>query len=363
MDVASLRIPTKVLNTLRKKIFRLFFAVPNFDEPSTSDGGFVMTRLNPKWKIVSQRREELKEVVADGGITLRPGEYEIILIVDAMEVAGGGAGGKQSRKTVTIEELETLQVRYETKKLSIGDFIWVARPKSGRGSDLVLPYVVERKRMDDLRSSIMDGRYKEQKQRLNQCGLPNKYYLVEEIYANSSKPIWQGHENQGGGGRAIDRSVLEQAMSNTCIRDGFNVRKTKSQKESMKFLKVFTDNLKRKYEGITLKSCRMEDAGKSENHLLALSDFHEFSRPDKPLKLREIFSNMLVCLKGLSPSMSWAVTEKYPTPAALWLGYQSLHDEAEKEKLLAGIPYDDGKKIPLAVSKNIYWLYNSSVLN
>ena len=75
-----------------------------------------------------------------------------------MEVTGGSAGGKKSRKNITVEELDSLGIAYETRKLSIGDFVWIARGYNNK--ELVLPYIVERKRMDDLRSSIMDGRYK-----------------------------------------------------------------------------------------------------------------------------------------------------------------------------------------------------------
>ena len=81
-------------------------------------------------------------------LVLSPHDYRVVLVVDAMEVTGGGAGGKKSRKNLTLEELDAHQVRYETRKLSIGDFVWIAKSHKG---DLVLPYVVERKRMDDLR--------------------------------------------------------------------------------------------------------------------------------------------------------------------------------------------------------------------
>ncbi len=54
--------------------------------------------------------------------------------------------------------LPKLQVSLETRKLSIGDFVWIARDRIS-GRELVLPFVVERKRLDDLRSSIMDGRF------------------------------------------------------------------------------------------------------------------------------------------------------------------------------------------------------------
>jgi crossover junction endonuclease MUS81 len=45
--------------------------------------------------------------------------------------------------------------------------------------EMVLDYVVERKRMDDLVSSIIDGRFKEQKYRFENCDIKHPIYLVE----------------------------------------------------------------------------------------------------------------------------------------------------------------------------------------
>ena len=193
-------------------------------------------------------------------VTLRPGEYDIVLLVDAMEVTGGSSGGKKSRKALTVEQLESLKVPFETRKLSIGDFIWVARNKhfweelnkeydteqqngkkltakrsrelkeAAMAQELVLPYIVERKRTDDLRASIMDGRYKEQKQRLSQCGASNVFYLVEEIggkfgagnkYSKNSDEVGTSHHG-------IDRDVIEQAITNTSVRDAFFIKRTKT---------------------------------------------------------------------------------------------------------------------------------------
>ena len=70
---------------------------------------------------------------------LRSGDYRIILIVDNMEVKGGSAGGKKSRKTITTEELDALGIEYDVRKLTIGDFVWIAKGNSGE--ELVLPYI------------------------------------------------------------------------------------------------------------------------------------------------------------------------------------------------------------------------------
>lgn len=64
-----------------------------------------------------------------------------------------------------MKELEKSDVKFEISKLNIGDFAWIARSKTSsfQNVDVVLDYIVERKRVDDLCQSIIDGRYKEQK--------------------------------------------------------------------------------------------------------------------------------------------------------------------------------------------------------
>lgn len=51
------------------------------------------------------------------------------------------------------------------RRLPVGDGIWIAREKQ-LDSEYVLDFIVERKGVDDLRCSIRDNRYKDQKLRL-----------------------------------------------------------------------------------------------------------------------------------------------------------------------------------------------------
>jgi crossover junction endonuclease MUS81 len=61
----------------------------------------------------------------------------------------------------TIRELTSLKTNFEVRHLKVGDFLWIAR--NSENKELVLPYIVERKRMDDLGKSIKDTRFHEQK--------------------------------------------------------------------------------------------------------------------------------------------------------------------------------------------------------
>ena len=71
----------------------------------------------------------------------------------------------------------------QTRQLPVGDALWIARHKDLR-HEYVLDFIVERKRVDDLWSSIKDGRYKQQKLRL-QVSLCLHYseYLFRSVIA------------------------------------------------------------------------------------------------------------------------------------------------------------------------------------
>ena len=57
------------------------------------------------------------------------------------------------KQELFLKELNKTNLKYEVSKLNIGDFTWIARPKSRstiQEEDIVLDFIVERKRVDDL---------------------------------------------------------------------------------------------------------------------------------------------------------------------------------------------------------------------
>ncbi|VDM00137.1 unnamed protein product [Schistocephalus solidus] len=80
-------------------------------------------------------------------------------------------------KETLQSDLSGISVGCEVRSLPVGDFVWVARPLSDISDtfinkhfaapssfkEVVISIVVERKRADDLASSIVDGRFLEQK--------------------------------------------------------------------------------------------------------------------------------------------------------------------------------------------------------
>lgn len=103
-------------------------------------------------------------------------------------------------------------VPVSVRKLTLGDFIWIAKEKGGTKREVVLDFIVERKRMDDLASSIMDGRFKEQKFRLCGCPLKQRIYLVEKYGASVNI--------------AVPSATLRQAVTNTQVIDDLFIKET-----------------------------------------------------------------------------------------------------------------------------------------
>lgn len=116
--------------------------------------------------------------------------------------------------------LQQLKVNFEVRHLKVGDYAWICRERTSR-KELILPYILERKRVDDFGKSIKDGRFHEQKFRLKQSGIQNLIYLIENYdTTHIGLPI----------------TTLYQAATNTLIQDGFSVKFTNSLRGTLEYL-------------------------------------------------------------------------------------------------------------------------------
>lgn len=126
--------------------------------------------VSPALETREASREEstlTEEFSLENAVVYPAGTYDIILVMDAREI-------KNKRDDDFIRDgLREKRIAVEVRALSIGDTAWIARSRNpahaGELRECVLDYVVERKRLDDLVSSIRDGRYDEQK--VGRCGL------------------------------------------------------------------------------------------------------------------------------------------------------------------------------------------------
>ncbi|KAM4017214.1 crossover junction endonuclease MUS81 isoform 2-T3 [Anomaloglossus baeobatrachus] len=268
---------------------------------------------------------------------LRPGQFNVILCVDFIETTGGAAHRKQE----LVSELKRNGVNFDVRKLHIGDFLWIAQEKVQpvpgqlripQARELVLDHVVERKRMDDLCGSIIDGRFREQKFRIKRCGLRHPIYLVEDH--GSAQHL------------SIPESTLQQAIVNTQVVDGFFIKRTKDVRESAAYLTIMTRYLKTMYSNKTLLSCSKEESSKLDrafHHkdqrciLIEFKVFNEGAMKNKAQTVKEVFARQLMQISGVSGEKAAAILERYSTPASLRCAYGSCSSTEEKEKLLSTV--------------------------
>ncbi|XP_028262525.1 structure-specific endonuclease subunit MUS81 [Parambassis ranga] len=318
---------------------------------------------------VTERAERVAQTAPDPsqvtsrklvGEPLLPGSYEIILCVDFIETTGGS----HHRKQELVKELQRNGVSFDIRKLNVGDFLWVAREKMApvpgqlrapEGRELVLDYIIERKRMDDLCGSIIDGRFREQKFRLKRCGLRRPIYLVEECGTAASH-------------LSLPETTLQQAIVNTQVVDGFFVKRVQDVRESAAYLTVMTRYLTKLYQGRTLV-CRSrelegdggseeEDRGSPSGALISFAEFNYSAVKNKCQTVREVFARQLMQISGLSGDKAAAILEQYSTPHSLLTAYGQCASEAEKEKLLSSIRYGKLKRnLGPALSRTVYQLY------
>ncbi|CAK7308045.1 Crossover junction endonuclease MUS81 [Vulpes lagopus] len=264
-------------------------------------------------------------------LELGPGEYRVLLCVDVGEAKGAGHRPK------LLLELQRLHVTHVVRKLHVGDFVWLAqetRPRDpARPGELVLDHIVERKRLDDLCSSIVDGRFREQKFRLKRCGLGHRVYLVEEH--GSAHHL------------SLPESTLLQAVTNTQVIDGFFVKRTADIKESAAYLALLTLGLQRLYQGHTLRSRPWGTSGDPESRpgpsphplcsLLTFSDFNAGAMKNKAQCVQEVFLRQLMQVRGVSGEKAAAIVGQYSTPASLLAAYDACVTPKEQEMLLSTI--------------------------
>ncbi|XP_047362261.1 crossover junction endonuclease MUS81 [Vespa velutina] len=280
-------------------------------------------------------------------IKLRPNSFDIVLLVDTKETCGGKT---KPQHDATLIELKQLGILFEIRHLRIGDFTWIAKCKYTK-KELVLPYIVERKRLDDLSASIKDGRFHEQKFRLKQSGIQNLLYIVED----HDKIIRTG----------IPLSTLLQASVNSLVQDNFIVKYTDSHQDSMSYLATLTSILCKLYAKKYLIECKKENLLPTNisSNSISVMKFEEFNKAASKLKnfnVRQMFVRQLLQLKGMSVDKALAIVECYPTPLIL---INALHKSNCGKTLIANIQYGQQKRqIGPAISKTVYLFYTQQEL-
>jgi len=280
-------------------------------------------------------------------ITLDNGQYDVVLCVDTAEVSGTGKSSNQ--KETASQAFKKCDVPFDFRKLAVGDYLWICKPKfqSEKAQELVLPFVVERKRLDDLVGSIKDGRFKEQKFRLKNSGLSRPMYLVEE---HGSR------QNLG-----FPEANLMQAIANTLIIEQFQVHWTRNSAESVAFLVAMTKEIIKMYRGksVTSRSCLDRSQSNWDTRLVTFKEFALNSNKQKPLSVSNMFAKQLMQLHTLSGEKAEGIVAVYPTPRSLVEALKTAGSAAAQ--LLSKIEYGkNARTIGPSLSATLAKLYTQN---
>ncbi|KAK0729107.1 ERCC4 domain-containing protein [Apiosordaria backusii] len=292
---------------------------------------------------------EYKDVVAEGEamsddsslpnfrpIRLAPGSFTIELVLDNREIRA------KTDRDYLQEELTKKGVRPITRAMELGDALWVAKCKQpgwlsrmgAEGDEVVLDWIVERKRLDDLIGSIKDGRFHEQKFRLRRSGIKNVIYLVEEITIDPGR---------------LQRSeeMVQSAIASLQVVNGYFLKKTQKIDDTIRYLASMTQMLQKMYEGKPLhviptnvltannylplmKSLR--ETKPEIGHHISYPAFSSLCSKSGMMTLRDLFLKMLMVTKGVTGEKAMEIQKVWKTPREFIEAYEQCGPGAEGKR-------------------------------
>ncbi|KAM0878708.1 hypothetical protein ACQ4PT_034715 [Festuca glaucescens] len=249
--------------------------------------------------------------------------YEVVLVLDDRETFG-------SHGMRVVSNIHSkFRVPVEIKRLPVGDGIWIARHRRSR-TEYVLDFIVERKGVTDLVSSIRDSRYKDQKLRLKKCGLRKLIYLVE------------------GDPNALHASEsVKTACLTTEILEGFDVQRTTGYPDTEKTYGHLTLSI------IDYYSTNFSSRASTSRVCLTYDEFVKKCSDPKKLTVSDIFALQLMQVPHVTEETALAVTELYPTLLSLARAYSMLDGNTREQEQMLN---KKSKMVNTGASRNIFKL-------
>lgn len=299
--------------------------------------------------------------------------YEIVLLIDTREIRS-----LQDRDFFT-SELRKKGIKVETRQLAIGDFLWIAR-HSKTAKEVFLNCIIERKRIDDLCSSIKDKRFNEQKQRLKKTGYKWCFYIVEESLLNnrllnmmeaiktSFFEVTQEagfilQRTKGSSETVTFLTILHQLLSQRLIlsKKGILVIKAnefKDQQEFTEVLMLFRKEFEKPIYSITENS---NGINKTEPAVIyecchTFTNFQAVMGKSIFINANQLYLKALLSVKGCSLEKALSIQTCYPTFKQLLQGYNTCNSKADSEMLLFNKfdLYPTHKKIGKTLSEKLH---------
>ena len=217
---------------------------------------------------------------------------------------------------------------YIQKQLDIGDIVF-----QDENNETIL--VIERKTINDLKCSIIDGRAREQKARLLGSGTPVEriMYIIEgNVETNNSLPT----------------NTVVGSMINTQLRDGIKVYRTYSIEETVNFICKLLDKLKTDID-------KYFKNGKQD-----ISYAETLKKSKKANMTPELwFVCQLSLIPQVSENIATEISKNYPTLKNLIDTYIKTPEHLQPI-LLSDIKITEKRKLGNKLSERIYYYFYKS---
>lgn len=270
-------------------------------------------------------------------IRLQPGSFTVEMVLDTREIRS------RTDRDYMSDELRKKGVKPILRALELGDALWVAKchdpnflTRTGaEGDEVVLDWIVERKRLDDLIGSIKDGRFHEQKFRLKRSGVKNVVYLVEEFSIDDQNK--QRYEE-----------AVQSAIASTQVVNGFFVKQTQKMDDTIRYLARLTATLKKRYEGKPLyvipTGCistqnylplvkHLREKEPSTGHYISYLAFSSLASKSEMMTLRDLYLKFLMCSKGVTGEKALEIQKRWKTPHEFIKAFEDCgSDEAGRKR-------------------------------
>lgn len=277
-------------------------------------------------------------------IRLPPGSFTVQLLLDVREVRA------KTDRDYMQEELAKQGVKAVMRSLEVGDAQWIAKCNDptllsrhgAEGEEVVLDWIVERKRLDDLIGSIKDGRFHEQKFRLKRSGATKVVYIIEEIAMDAA--AYGRYEE-----------AVQSAIASTQVVNGYFVKRTAKMDDTIKYLSKMTAMLQRTYERKTLHVIptkvlsaqnylplltHLRETEPSVGHYVTYSAFSSLASKSETMTLRDVFLKMLMTTRGVTGERALEIQKKWKTPYDFVKAYKSCGAGETGKKRKADLVFD-----------------------
>lgn len=232
----------------------------------------------------------------------------ITLIIDNREKGSNNENFKE--EILNTNNNTTNPLNIDERNLSLGDFIWIYTDPND-SIKYVIDYIIERKTLNDLASSIIDGRYNEQKYRLKVSGFSNITYLFEGTSYSNEKNI--------------SKSALNTAINNTMTIHDINAIKTHSTKDTVRYLLLLDSYIKR--------SCGI--LRDKNNNKITFDEYMKLNAKTKNASVESVFVQQLRTFNNCGSRSVELIRNVFKCPLYLYRVINRCNEEnVSKEEML-----------------------------